>query len=183
MAKYPLPVFSLTDLRNNHGISMAKLAAMLGVTPATVWHWEQRPSTELKPKQLRMLETVFMRSEVEALVHPERYFDENGNQIKDFYPDPAPAVEEEEEQQPQTTAPQETTAIWAGDMTTSLTGKELSTLLNELTAVFLSLDDEGKQELVQLADFLYHSRRGMKLPPVSASQIIDYAQIFSWEKA
>ena len=177
--------WNLTDLRNSHGISMAKLAALIGVTPATVWHWEQRPASELRPKQLKQLEQVFTLGEVDSLIHPEKYFDEQGNQIKPF-DEPAPVQEPEPEPEPaqETEAEQAEDEPWwdMGDVPTALTGKELSELLNDLTAAFLMLDDKGKQQLVQLAGFMYHSQHGMRLPSLSASHKVDYAQIFAWKE-
>ena len=167
---YPLPLFSLTDLRNNHGISSARLAAMIGVTPATVWHWEQRPAAELKPKQLRMLETVFLKSEIDALLHPEKYFDENGNQIKDFVPDPVPVTVSEPESTQEATRPEDDSCRDTGDAPAGLSEEECADLLNDLTAAFNHLDDNGKHQLVQLATFMYHLQNGLRLPSPFASR-------------
>ena len=162
--------WNLTALRNLHGISMAKLAAAIDVTPATVWHWEHKPMSALLPKHLRMLETVFTPAEVDSLLHPEEYFDEDGNQIKPFEFDEPDQYDLDDEKDEKDDFVQE-----------EIDQAEFARLLKELTAVFLSMDAAGKRQLVQFADFFYHNSHGMILPGVSSIKgDIDYAQIFSW---
>jgi transcriptional regulator with XRE-family HTH domain len=84
----PTNIWTLADLRNSHGLSMAKLAQLIDVTPATIWQWEQKSPSELRPKAIKALKTVFSETEVDSILHPEKYFDANGNPIKPINPPP-----------------------------------------------------------------------------------------------
>ena len=153
--------WDLIALRNSHGLSTAKVAALVGVTPATVWHWEQKPASELSPKNLKQLATVFSENEIESILNPQDYFDEHGNQIK-------PILDKEAASAMQQTL--ESVKLENSDSTVRKNehdGTDSDFLYNEITTVFNKLSENNKKLLVDYADFLYHQERGMKLPYVT----------------
>lgn len=143
--------WNLTKLRQSKGISSAKLAALIGVTPATVWHWEQRPAVELRPKQLKQLEAAFTQDEIDSLFHPEKYLDDNGRWIAQS---PVPQSEPEQLQI---------------EIEETVLDPELVRAAREVLAVATVLSVEGRQRLVQFADFLYHSENGMVMPGIGGT--------------
>lgn len=153
----PGNIWTLTDLRNSKGLSMAKLASMIDVTPATVWQWERKPISELRPKQLKLLEKVFTPGEVDSLLHPEEYFNEDGVQIKPF----DPPVEKPEDELPQDDP----------------VDVALSAALREVSLVIMMLSPESRERLVQYADWLYHFENGMRLPSVSGAEVTEAEDI------
>lgn len=155
--------WDFVSLRNSHNFSLSKIAAILDVTPATVWHWDHKPASELSHKVIRKLLRIFSNCEIDSILNPQDYFDENGNQIKRIL-----SKEEEESEQ----HAMETVKMENPINTTTTESNEHDCddefLYIEITTVFNKLSEKSKQVLVDYADFLYHQEHGMKLPFIAS---------------
>ena len=132
---------SLKTLREYHRMSLNDVGEKLGVTPATIWQWEQKPNSWLKPKHLLQLQRAFSPEDI----------------AEAFDPDWTPP--EPEPEQP-TREP---------ICQTAFSDSELEHMIRELMCVFTELNDDRKTALVDYADYLYHQQTGMKLPRITQS--------------
>jgi hypothetical protein len=51
-------------------------------------------------------------------------------------------------------------------------------MIKEINVVLMLLSDEGKERLVQFADWLFHYEQGMRLPSVSGAGAIDFEEMW-----
>ena len=130
---------SLKELREYHRMSLNDVAEKLGVTPATIWQWEQKPNDWLKPKHKLQLQRAFSQEDIAEA------FDPDWNP-----PEPEP---EQPKREP--------------ICVTAFSESELEHMIRELMCVFTELNDDRKTVLVDYADYLYHQQTGMKLPRIT----------------
>lgn len=134
---------TLKEIREDHGLSLAKAAAEMGLTTPALWQWEGKEPEWFKQRQRNLLLRVYTPEEVaEAL-------------DSDWTPaEPEPT-------------PEPTPAVNPLLLESRYSGAEFSHMIRELTEVFIELSDDGKAQLIDYADFLYHRENGMSLPRIT----------------
>jgi len=149
---------NLTELREKYSLSMGKVAARLGVTPATIWQWEHKPVEELKPKAIKALKSVFPPAEVSLMINPDA--DVSGESWE-------MPTEEQPQDQPQETVQQPQFIIQA-DWRDAAEPED--PIKNELEEVYKLLSDSGKQGLLSYARYLYMIDRGVTFAQIPVKQ-------------
>lgn len=140
------PCSNLTELREKYRLSMGMIARKIGVTPATVWQWEHKDPTELKPKAIKALKTVFPPAEVTLMINPDADVSEESFEM----PGQEPVQEQfittgtfqiEPELEPEPELEDET--------------------LSDLKEVYDLLSDSGREQLLSYARYLFMVDKGV----------------------
>lgn len=134
---------TLTELREKYGLSMSKIGKKAGVTPGTVWQWERKDPSELKPKVINALRKVFPEAEITLMLDPNA--DVTGQSfdmpVSEEEPIEQPAlIDEEPEPEPEA---------------------EPDEIFKNLREVYSLLSDSGKQQLVSYARYLFMVDKGV----------------------
>ena len=140
------PCSNLTELREKYRLSMGMIAKKIGVTPATVWQWEHKDPTELKPKAIKALKTVFPPAEVTLMINPDADVSEESFEMpgqepvqEQFITTGTFQIEPELEPEPE---PEDET-------------------LSDLREVYDLLSDSGREQLLSYARYLFMVDKGV----------------------
>lgn len=61
---------SLREMREYYGLSLSDVGGKIGVTPPTVWQWEQHPNDWFRPRHKIQLLRAFSQDDIDELFDP-----------------------------------------------------------------------------------------------------------------